>query len=168
MASDYLILGYFLIVLVYAFFKKTNIWDSFTIGIKEGTITVLNMFSYLLGFVFLVAILESCGIFQDLEKIFFLNSSLSPLIFIQTLLRPFSTASSYTIMLEIYSNNGPDSFSGVLSAFIHSLSDASIYIIGFFFTAAGIRKYPHAFWIGFLTNILGFILAFLFCKYFLF
>lgn len=166
MLSEYLIIIYFLFVIVYGLLRKTNCLEAFTNGVREGTTTILNMFSYFLGFVLLVKLLESCGVIEDLNKI--LPDSISPLIYIQALMRPFSTGSSYTLMLEVYQTIGVDSFSGVLSTFIHTVSDASIYIVGFFFTAVGIKKYPHALWIGVLVNVIGFIMAFLVVKYLIF
>jgi spore maturation protein B len=167
MLGEYLIIAYFLLVIIYGIIKKTNCLEAFTNGVREGTITILNMFSYLLGFVLLVRLLESCGLIEDLQR-HFLPASFSPLIFVQALMRPFSTGSSYALMLEVYQTCGADSFSGVLSTFIHTVSDASVYIIGFFFAAVGIKKYPRALWIGVLLNILGFILAILAVRFLIF
>jgi spore maturation protein SpmB len=160
MFANLLILSYILVVIIYGIFKRINCFDSFTSGVKEGTITVLNMFSYFLSFVLLVSLIESCGLIQDLEKIFS-NLRFSPLILIQMLMRPISSGSSYTLMLEIYEVYGVDSFSGILSTFIHTVSDASIYIIVFYFGAVGIKRYSKVLWIGILINLFGFIISYL-------
>ncbi|MDD3999700.1 MAG: hypothetical protein PHX62_02240 [Bacilli bacterium] len=167
MSASYLILAYIIIVISYGFFKKINCFEAFTEGVKEGSITVVNMFSYFLGFVFLVTLIENCGLIQDLESLI-KNTQFSPLIIIQMLMRPFSSGSSYTIMLQIYEVSGVDSYSGVLSTFIHTVSDASVYIIVFYFGAANIKKYKYALWIGLLINLLGFILSWLIVEYIFF
>ncbi|MGI6767617.1 MAG: hypothetical protein ACOX43_00755 [Bacilli bacterium] len=159
MFVNILLVAYILIVIVYGLIKKVNCFEAFTNGIKEGTVTVLNMYSYFLGFVLLVSLIESCGIINDLENLF-RNLGFSPLIIIQALMRPFSSGSSYALMLEIYQTEGVDSFSGVLATFIHTVSDASIYIIVFFSAAAGIKKYGRALWIGVLINIIGFVISY--------
>lgn len=159
MFVNILLVAYILIVIVYGLIKKVNCFEAFTNGIKEGTVTVLNMYSFFLGFVLLVSLIESCGIINDLENLF-RNLGFSPLIIIQALMRPFSSGSSYALMLEIYQTEGVDSFSGVLATFIHTVSDASIYIIVFFSAAAGIKKYGRALWIGVLINIIGFVISY--------
>lgn len=161
MFINYLLISYILIVICYGLFKRVNCFEAFTAGVKEGTVTVINMYSYFLGFVLLVNLIESCGIIADLKSLF-QNLDFTPLVFIQALLRPFSSASSYALMLEIYQTSGVDSFSGILSTCIHTVSDASIFIIVFYCAAAGIKKYTKALWIGVLVNILGFLLSYLF------
>ena len=140
MFVNILLIAYIIIVIGYGLIKKVNCFEAFTTGVKEGTITVINMFSYFLGFVLLVSLIESCGIVSDFENLF-RNIGFSPLVIVQAFLRPFSSGSSYALMIEIYQTAGVDSFSGVLSTFIHTVSDASIYIIVFFSAAAGIKKY---------------------------
>ncbi|NLH54667.1 MAG: hypothetical protein GX482_04065 [Acholeplasmataceae bacterium] len=158
MLVNHLLIAYIVYVVFYGFLKKINCFEAFAAGVKEGTITVVNMYSYFLGFVLLVNMIESCGILADLGSLF-QRMGFSPLVFVQALLRPFSAASSYALMLEIYGSAGVDSFSGILSAFIHGISDASVFIIVFYCGAAGIKKYSRTLLGGIFLNIIGFFLA---------
>lgn len=160
MSSSYLILGYILIVLFFGIINKVNCFNSFTVGVKEGTKTVINMFSYILGFVFMVKLIESSGILLYLEQTIFKNT-FSPIMIVQMIIRPFSGSSSYIVMLDIFSNYGPDSFEGLLSSFIHTISDSSLYIIVFYFGAIGIKKYKQIISFGLIINILGYLLSIL-------
>ena len=83
------------------------------------------------------------------------------------LLRPFSGSSSLAMMVEVYEKYGPDSFTGMLTTFIHTITDSTIYITVFYLSAVGIKKYGKVIWIGLLINILGFILSFLIVYFFL-
>jgi|GEM_PF-944318 len=161
MTADLLIVAFALAIVLYGLFKRVNCFEAFVSGVREGTATVVNMFSYLLAFVLLVSLLENCGIVRDVVKLFG-SRDFSPLVLVQVLFRPFSAASSYALMLEVYRNEGPDSFSSLLSTFIHGISDASVFIIVFYCGAAGIKKYNKALLYGLLLNLIGFLLAFLF------
>jgi len=158
MSSSYIIIAYIILVFVYGTINKVNCFDSFTEGVREGTKTIVNMFTYILGFVFMIKIIESSGILLFLENTIFKNT-FSPIMFIQMLIRPFSGSSSYLMMLDIYSVYGPDSFEGLLSTFIHTISDSSIYMIVFYFGAIQIKKYRGVISLGVIINILGYFLA---------
>lgn len=166
MNSSYLIIGYIILVLLFGIINKVNCFDSFTIGVKEGTKTVVNMFTFILGFVFMINLIESSGILKFLENTLFKNT-FSPIMLIQMLIRPFSGSSSYIMMLDIYEKIGPDSFEGLFSTFIHTISDSSIYIIAFYFGAVEIKKYKNVISFGVILNILGYLLSILII-YFLF
>ena len=158
MNSSYLIIGYIIIVLIFGIVNKVNCFESFTVGVKEGTKTVLNMFTYILGFVFMVKLIESSGILLFFEETVFKNT-FSPIMLVQMLIRPFSGSSSYIVMLDIYASYGPDSFEGLLSTFIHTISDSSMYMIVFYFGAIGIKKYKGVISLGLIINILGYLLS---------
>ena len=160
MNSNYFILGYIIIVIVFGLIKKVSCFNSFTSGVKEGTLTVLNMFTYILGFIFLITLIESCGILTDLETKYLANT-FSPILIVQMIMRPFSGSSSLAMMIEIFENYGVDSFTGVLTTFIHTIADSTIYITVFYFASIGIKKYSKVLWIGLFINLLGFILSFL-------
>jgi len=167
MNSDYFIAGFIVFIVVIGIIKRTNCFNSFTSGVKEGAITVVNMYTYIIGFVFLIALIEGCGILTDLENLFF-TSAFSPILFVQMLMRPFSGSSSLTMMVEVYERYGPDSFTGIFTTFIHSVTDSTIYITVFYFAAVGIKKYGKVISIGLLINLIGFILSFLFVYFILF
>lgn len=160
MNSSYFILGYIILVISYGAIRRVNSFSSFTSGVREGMTTVVNMFSFVLSFLLLIALIESCGILEYLEKTIFKNT-LSPLLFVQMLIRPFSASSSYVMMLEIYNLTGVDSFISLFSTFIHTISDSTIYIVIFYFGSIGIKKYKHVINLGLIINLLGYILSFL-------
>lgn len=166
MNSSYLIIFYIIFVFIYGLINKVNCFDSFTKGVREGTKTVLNMFTYIIGFVFMIKIIFASGVLEFLEQSIFKNT-FSPIMIIQMLVRPFSGSSSYVMMLDIYTNYGVDSFEGLLSTFIHTISDSSIYIIVFYFGVINIKKYNREIIFGIIINILGYLLAIFFIHTFL-
>lgn len=163
MNSNYFVIGYIVLVLLYGLIKKVTCFNAFINGVKEGTVTVMNMFSYLLAFVFLLEMITSCGILEDLQTGIF-SETFSPILLVQMLMRPFSGSSSSAMMLGIFESSGVDSFEGLVSSFIHTMSDSSVYMIVFYFGAVGIRKYKNVIWLGILLNVIGFLFSILAAK----
>ena len=162
--SDYFIAAFIAFVIIYGLLKKCNCLGSFAGGVKEGATTVVNMYVYILGFVLLIALIENCGIVSDLERFRF-SGIVSPIIFVQMLLRPFSGSSSLAMMVEVYEKYGPDSFTGMLTTFIHTITDSTIFTV---FTSPRLElKIRQSHLDRLLINILGFILSFLIVYFFL-
>ena len=156
MNSSVLLIIIFLVVIIYGSFKKVNCYESFISGIKEGSKSVINMFSFILTFNIAISLLNSSGILN------YMINNLSFKYFnlvVQAMVRPFSSSSSLTIMLDIYDKYGSDSLIGLLSTFIHSVTDTTFYIISFYFGSIGIKKIGKVILCGSLVNIVGMILS---------
>ena len=155
MKSSYYIIFIFFIVIIYGVFKKVNVYDSFINGVKEGIVSVINMFSFILTFMIAINLLNSSGIID-----YFINKLNIKFIdlLIQMIVRPFSSSSSLSIMTSIYEKHGVDSIYGVLSTFIHSVSDTTFYIITFYYGSIGIKPNWKLIISGLLVNVIGNVL----------
>ena len=118
--SSLLILICFLILLVYGLIKKVNCYECFIEGSKEGAIITVNMFSYLLVFTIAVIFLNSSGLIEYISNIF---NYKYVIIIIQMVIRPLSSSSSLSIMLDTYNLYGVDSKISILSTLINYVSD---------------------------------------------
>src|SRR5690554_6937359 len=136
---EYIIGGYIFIVILISIIKNVNGYDAFIEGVKDGTKTVINMFSNLLGFVLVVKCIESRGIIEDLGKL------INPNLFVQALIRPLSASSSMAIMLNNFETYGVDSNIGILSTYYHTTIDTGFYIIILYFSSCDIKKYRYSF-----------------------
>lgn len=148
----YLIIGYIFIVIIISIIKKVNGYDAFISGVKEGSITVINMFSNLLGFVLVVECIKGCGIIEDLGEL------VNPYLFIQGLVRPLSASSSMAIMLDTYETFGVDNPISIMSTFIHTTADTTFYIIVMYFSSCEIKEYRYAFLMGVIINIVAYLI----------
>lgn len=148
----YLIGIYIFIVIAVAIIKKVNAYDAFLVGVKEGSVTVINMFSTMLGFVLVVEAIKACGVLEDLGAI------INPNIFIQTIIRPFSASSSMAIMLDLYKHEGVDSSISILSTFIHTSLDTSLYIIALYFSSNEIKKYRYVILLVLIVTLISYML----------
>lgn len=154
--SDYLIIIIFVFIILYGYIKKVDLFQSYIDGVKSALSTIFNMFSTLIVFYIALSLLFSSGLLSYLEEL--LNFKYSMLI-IQCLVRPISSSSSMSIMLECYTLYGENSFISILSTMIHYVSDASIYIITFYLGLYKINDLYNIIKYGVVINIFSFILS---------
>lgn len=158
MKGSYIIVGYIFIVFFFGIIKKVNCYESFTIGVKDGTKSVVNMFSTILTFVFAINLLNSSGLISYIgDVINFIN--LNPEILLQVITRPLSSSSSLTITMDVYESLGVDSYDSIVSTLIHTTTDTSFYIISLYYGYVGIKKIRHTLVLGLIINILGVVLS---------
>lgn len=145
-----------LLVVIYGFLKKINIYDAFVDGAKEAFPMIKNMFPSLLAMILAV------NIFKSSEIIDFVFSFLKPLFMTLKIpfevlpiavMRPLSGSFGLALLNNIYSIYGPDSFISVLSSVIQGSSDTTIYIITLYFGTIGIKKIRYALWVGLLCDL---------------
>lgn len=145
-----------LFIIIYGFFKKIDVYDSFVSGSKEGLIIIKKMFPTMLGMILAINIFTSSGAVNSLFSFFkpifsFFNVPFEILPTI--LLRPISGSFGLGLLNDIYKKYGPDSFIGILSSVIQGSSDTTIYIITLYFGSIGIKKIRHSLWIGLLCDL---------------
>ena len=64
-----------LIIILYGFFKRVNIYDEFLLGIEEGLKLIISIFPTIMAMAVSVNILVSSGIIYDISNI------LTPFVF---------------------------------------------------------------------------------------
>lgn len=153
-----------LIIIIYGFYKKSNIYDDFTDGAKEGLITVFKIFPFLIGMILAINLFLSSGLmdylinnFFSFLKYFSFPVSVYPL----ALLRPISGSASLAVLNDILKNQGPDSFAGRLASTIQGCTDTTLYILTLYFGSVKITKCRYALKVGLLADLIGIIASFL-------
>ena len=145
-----------LFIIIYAFFKKIDVYDSFVSGSKEGIVIIKKLFPSMLGMILAINIFTSSGVVD------YLLSFLKPLfsffnipfeILPIALLRPISGSFGLGLLNDIFKKYGPDSFIGVLSSIVQGSSDTTVYIITLYFGAIGIKKIRHSLLVGLLCDL---------------
>lgn len=152
-----------LIIIIFGFIKKVDLYDTFLEGAKEGLITTFNIFPAVLAMVFAI------NIFLDSHVLEFLLSFLNPLliklnipldIIPMALLRPISGTASLAIMNDIFANLGPDSFAGKLASVLQGCTDTTVYVIALYYGSVKISKIGHSLSVGLFADLVGIIMAF--------
>lgn len=160
--SNYILPIVIFIIVIYGVIKKCNVYDSFIKGAKEGLQIGITIFPSILAIIFSSRILISSG-FID-----FLLETLTPIlnfisfpikIFPMAILRPISGNASLTLMIDIFSKYGVDSFLGFLASTLQGSTDTTLYVISLYFGAIGIKRIKHTLFAALLVDLIGIISA---------
>lgn len=156
-----------IIIIVYALYKKVDIFDTFLSGVKEGIKVTVELFPTIFAMAVSITILTKSNIILDISRLFgniFNTIGFPEEVIPLALLRPVSGSSSLAILNDLLSRYTPDSFIGRLSSVIQSSTDTTIYIIGLYFSTVGIKKIRYSLVVGLLADLISVIISFIVVK----
>lgn len=165
--SSYIVPFLVLIIVVYGIYKKTDVYDEFVIGSKDGLKTVINIFPYILGMVLSINIVINTGFLNFIFKFmytFFDKIGIPSSIIPMAIMRPISGSSSLAILNNILLNNGPDSLIGRIASVLQGSTDTTLYVITLYFGSIGVKKIKYSLTIGLLTDLIGIVFSILVVK----
>ena len=148
-------------------YKKISVFDAFIEGAKNGFEVLVKIIPDL------VAMLVAIRVFRDSGAMGYIISGFTYLIqltgmntdFIGALpvaiMKPLSGSGSRGMMLDIFQNQGPDSFVGKLASIFQGSADTTFYIIALYFGSVGIKKIRYALWAGIFADLIGVVIAIL-------
>lgn len=149
-----------LIIIMYGFIHKVDVYDTFLDGAKESVSMIMSLFPTFLAMIMGVNILINSGflsfvlsILTPLLNILNIPSQILPL----AIIRPISGSASLAILNNIYASYGPDSFVGLLSSVMQGSTDTTLYVITLYFGSIGIKKIRYALWAGLCADLIGII-----------
>lgn len=152
-----------LIVIIYALYKKVDIYQEFLTGVKEGLELSLDIFPSMFAMIISVTVLVKSNIITDLSNL--INITIFPKEIIPiAILRPISSSSSLMVLNSILSKYGPDSIIGKIASIITGSTDTTIYIIGMYYSSIKIKKIKHSLIIGLLSDLICVIISILIVK----
>ncbi len=155
--STYLLILVIFLVLLIGLYNKVDCYECYIEGCKDGLKTTINMFSYLLTFMICISLLNSSGIINYISNLF---NSKYIVIIIQTIVRPLSSSSSLSIMLDNYLLYGVDSELSFLSTLINYVSDSTLYIVPFYCGIIKVSGYNKIIFLGLIVNYFSYFLCF--------
>lgn len=169
MISSYIIPLLVLVIILYAYFKKVDVYDEFIEGSKESFDMVLTMFPCMLAMIFGINIFLKSDILLFLFKIIkpFLSFVGVPFeIMPMAIMRPISGSSTLAILNNILKLYGPDSFIGRLACIIQGSTDTTLYVITLYFGSVGIKKIRYSLIVGLMADLIGIISSIIVVKLF--
>ncbi len=158
--------------IVAAMVKRTNVYDAFIEGAKEGFSTAIRIIPYL------VAILVAIGIFRASGAMDWLIQGIAAVVqgmgidsqFVgglpTALMKPLSGSGARGMMVDAMATYGADSFVGRLASIFQGSTDTTFYILAVYFGSVGIRHTRHAVTCGLLADLAGIISAIFICYMF--
>lgn len=161
--SNGIILLIFLLILLGAIYKKTDIFDAFVDGAKGGFETAIRIIPYLVGLLVAISLLRNSGAFEfvmdGLKSLFvILNGDTRIVDALPTsILKPLSGSGARAMMIDTMNAHGTDSFAGNLASVFRGSADTTFYIVAVYFGAISIKNTRYAVPAMLLADLAGII-----------
>lgn len=158
---------FILLIIIYGFFEKNKVYDTFLDGAKEGMKIVCNLFPTLVGLFFAIGLVRNSGILELIIKIinpvvafFKIPQEILPL----ALLRPFSGSASMAMAVDIMKVYGVDSIIGKIASVIMGSTETTLYTIAVYTSCVKIKKNRGIIKAALLGDFIGIIVSILVCS----
>ena len=130
-------------IVAYGVLNKTNVYEEFVKGAKDGLKTVVGIAPTLVALMTAVGVLRASGFLHFLgnlvrplsERAGF-PAELVPLAFIKM----FSSSAATGLVLDIFKTYGTDSLIGLITSIIMSCTETIFYTMSVYFLAAKVTK----------------------------
>jgi len=130
-------------IVAYGIAVRSNVYEDFIKGAKDGFHTVIEIMPTLIGLMVAVGILRASGFLDFLGGLFAgitsrlgFSSELVPLIMIKM----FSSSAATGLVLDIFKNHGPDSLIGLTTSIMMSCTETIFYTMSVYFLAAKVTR----------------------------
>jgi len=163
--SNGLILLIFLLIILGALYKRTDVFDAFVSGAKGGFETAVKIIPYLVGMLVAISMLRTSGTFDviiDGMKSFFswIGADTRFVEGLPTaLVRPLSASGARGMMVSTMTTYGADSFPGRLSSIMQGSSDSTFYVVAVYFGAVSIKNTRYSIGAMLLADLVGVLTA---------
>ena len=165
--SDYIIPFMFFYIIGFGLLMKTNIFDEFIQGAKDGFKVVFDILPTLIGLMVAIGILRASGtltivsnLLRPLTDLLHFPSQLVPV----AIIKMFSSSAATSLVLDIFKEHGPDSFLGRLASVMMSSTETIFYTLAVYFMAAGVKKTRYTLLGCLLTTLTGIIVSVIMTK----
>ncbi len=170
--SSGIILLIFLLIIVGAIYKKTDVFDAFIEGAKGGFETAVRIIPYLVGMLVAISLLRTSGTFDviiaNIKTLFAAMGADTRFVdgIPTALVKPFSGGAARGMMVDTMKTYGVDSFPGRLSCILQGSSDTTFYVIAVYFGAVSVKNTRYAVGAMLLADLVGIITSILLCYLF--
>lgn len=122
---------------------RTNIYENFIKGARDGFQVVLQIMPTLIGLMVAVGVLRASGFLDFVGRItggltepFGFPSELVPV----TIIKMFSSSAATGLVLDIFKKFGTDSYIGLVTSIMMSCTETVFYTMSVYFMAAKVTK----------------------------
>ena len=130
-------------IVAYGLAARSNVYEDFIRGAKDGFHTVIQIMPTLIGLMVAVGVLRASGFLDFIGSLFSgiaarlgFSSELVPLM----LIKMFSSSAATGLVLDIFKNHGPDSLIGLTTSIMMSCTETIFYTMSVYFLAAKVTK----------------------------
>lgn len=164
--SDLILPFLILSLIIFATYKKVNVYSCFCSGAKGSFNLILGIFPYIVAIMVCVALFRACGLSLVLVKLLtplFTFFGIPVEVCELVLLRPFSGSGSLSLLENILTTYGADSYISRCACCILGSSETIFYVSSVYFANTKINIAP-AILISLFGSIISAILSCLFCR----
>lgn len=122
--SNFIVPLFILLIIIIGIIEKKNVYSLFIEGAKEGVKTAYNIFPYIFAITIIAGLLKDTGILENIS-IFGLEGKILPLI----IMKPLSGGASTSMVIDIFKNIGPDTFTGLVASILMASTETTLYVI---------------------------------------
>ncbi len=159
MLNNYIIPIIVIVIIVYGFVKKGDIYDDFVVGAIDGLKILIEIIPVMLAMIFAVNVFVGSGFLNAIGGKF---KDIIPMI----VLRPISGNASLAMLSTIYKTYGVDSFTSFLASVIQGATDTTIYVLALYFSSIKVKKSRYALGVGLFADFCGIVTALIVAKIF--
>ncbi len=147
-------------IVAYGVASRTNVYEDFVKGAKEGLKTVVGIMPTLVALMTAVGILRASGfltflgnLVRPLSNLVGFPGELVPLAFIKM----FSSSAATGLVLDIFKNYGTDSMIGLITSIMMSCTETIFYTMSVYFIAAKVTKTRYTLTGALLSTLAGIV-----------
>lgn len=141
--SDFMIPFVIFYIVGFGILMKTPVFNEFTKGAEDGFKVVLDIMPTLIGLMVAIGILRASGtldlianLVKPFTNVIQFPSELVPLVIVKL----FSSSAATSLVLDIFKENGPDSYLGRMTSIIMSCTETVFYTMSVYFMTAKVKK----------------------------
>jgi spore maturation protein B len=164
--SDIAIAVFVGFVLIFALFKRTEVYPSFILGAEDGLKTAVKIIPQLVGLMVAIKAFNASGamdyivaLIKPVADILHFPSEALPF----ALLRPVSGSGSLAMATDIFGRYGADSFAGRVASVMMGSTETTFYVISVYFGAVGVKNVRHTLLCALLADVFSMVLSTVVC-----
>lgn len=164
--SDIAIAVFVGFVLIFALFKRTEVYPSFISGAEDGLKTAVKIIPQLVGLMVAIKAFNASGamdyivaLIKPVADILHFPSEALPF----ALLRPVSGSGSLAMATDIFGRYGADSFAGRVASVMMGSTETTFYVISVYFGAVGVKNVRHTLLCALLADVFSMVLSTVVC-----
>ena len=163
LTANIILFSIILFFILWGVWKRTNVYDAFIEGAKEGFTTAVRIIPYLVAFLVGIAVLRASGAMDLLVEgigavVGWFGVDTSFVGALPTaLMKSLSGSGANGLMIDAMNQYGADSFVGRMSCVVRGASDTTFYILAVYFGSVGVTRTRNAVTCGLLADLSGIV-----------
>ena len=163
LTANIILFSIILFFILWGVWKRTNVYDAFIEGAKEGFTTAVRIIPYLVAFLVGIAVFRASGAMDLLVEgigavVGWFGVDTSFVGALPTaLMTSLSGSGANGLMADGMDQYGADSFVGRMGCVVRGASDPTVYILAVYFGSVGITRTRNAVTCGLLADLSGIV-----------